>query len=230
VSVVFAGFVLGLVSSAHCALMCGPLMLVFRRHAGEARHLVVYHGARLLTYAALGATAGSLGRVVSLGGFAGALSVIVGVLLIGTAVGRLGLGAIGGAGPAGAVVARLLAFSRSALSAHPVAGSFVAGSLNAFVPCGLLYASLAASALAPTPFHAAGAMAAYGLGTCPPLVAIWWSAAAIGRVDGRRWRLVTPVVFAIAGLLLVGRGLIGHQHSDVPTSAAAGPAPIHQEH
>ena len=65
-----AAFLAGLVTSLHCVGMCGPLACVLLpvRHAsgqpGEDPQIVssVYHVARLIGYAALGALAGALGQ------------------------------------------------------------------------------------------------------------------------------------------------------------------------
>jgi sulfite exporter TauE/SafE len=60
-----AAFVAGLVTSLHCAAMCGPLACLLGPAKGERVDASTlhsaYHGARLLGYAALGAAAGGLG-------------------------------------------------------------------------------------------------------------------------------------------------------------------------
>ncbi len=62
-----AAFVAGLVTSLHCAGMCGPLACSLMPQRGEPAdaHTVssVYHLTRLAGYATLGALAGGLGRV-----------------------------------------------------------------------------------------------------------------------------------------------------------------------
>ncbi|MEN9811956.1 MAG: hypothetical protein RL479_642, partial [Verrucomicrobiota bacterium] len=60
-----AAFAAGLVTSLHCAGMCGPLacaLLPARAGAGSAQAVATaYHGARLAAYGLLGAVAGGLG-------------------------------------------------------------------------------------------------------------------------------------------------------------------------
>ena len=62
-----AAFVAGLVTSLHCAGMCGPLACTLMPLRGDKvdAHTVsaVYHLTRLASYAALGALVGGLGRV-----------------------------------------------------------------------------------------------------------------------------------------------------------------------
>ncbi|PAW77316.1 MAG: hypothetical protein B9S27_08305, partial [Opitutia bacterium Tous-C8FEB] len=59
-----AAFAAGLVTSLHCAGMCGPLacaLLPVRAGAGSAPAVATaYHGARLAAYGLLGAVAGGL--------------------------------------------------------------------------------------------------------------------------------------------------------------------------
>jgi hypothetical protein len=61
-----AAFIAGLVTSLHCAGMCGPLacsLLPVRGDRADAQTVsTVYHVARLAGYATLGAIAGGLGR------------------------------------------------------------------------------------------------------------------------------------------------------------------------
>lgn len=60
-------FVAGLVTSLHCAGMCGPLacalMPATRDDADPQLVSTVYHGTRLLSYGVLGALAGGVGRL-----------------------------------------------------------------------------------------------------------------------------------------------------------------------
>ena len=62
-----AAFVAGLVTSLHCAGMCGPLacsLMPVRGDRADAQTVsTVYHVSRLTAYATLGALAGGLGRV-----------------------------------------------------------------------------------------------------------------------------------------------------------------------
>lgn len=220
-----AGVVLGAVSSGHCVLMCGPLMLLWRQRTARASDLLLYHAARVSAYAALGALAGGVGRAVSFGGFAGAVSIAAGLALIAMALGGVGIGRGALGRHAGRHVGGWLVRSRAALAAHARLGALVSGGLNALIPCGMLYAALGVAAATGGPNTGAVTMGAYGLGTLPLLVATWWTAGPLGNVARRRWRLVAPLTLALTGLLLVSRGIVDHQHV---TSTAASTAGGHQ--
>ena len=61
-----AAFIAGLVTSLHCAGMCGPLacsLMPVRGDRSDAQTVsTVYHGSRLASYALVGAIAGGMGR------------------------------------------------------------------------------------------------------------------------------------------------------------------------
>src|SRR5450759_4675068 len=90
-------FLLGLVSSLHCVQMCGPIVLAFSlplKRSQALRAHVQYNAGRILTYAFLGALAGTaggalgmLGRLAGLASgarvFAGSAMILAGILMIG---------------------------------------------------------------------------------------------------------------------------------------------------
>ncbi len=66
---VTAAFMVGLASSPHCALMCGPLgcavLTAGRPQAETIPALAIYHALRLFSYMLVGALAGGIGTAVS---------------------------------------------------------------------------------------------------------------------------------------------------------------------
>ncbi len=82
-------------------------------------------------------------------------------------------------------------------------GEYLFGLTLGFLPCGFLYAALAAAAASGRPMLGAAAMAAFGLGTAPLLMVI----GVAGNAAGRQWnRVVTaaaPVLMALNAVLLL---------------------------
>jgi sulfite exporter TauE/SafE len=72
-----------------------------------------------------------------------------------------------------------------------------------FLPCGFLYAAIAAAAASARPAMGAAAMLAFGLGTAPSLMVI----GIVGNAAGRRWsRGITaaaPVLMVLNAILLL---------------------------
>ena len=86
-----AGFVLGLAGSVHCVFMCGPLVLASASPEGRRASmvaLVAHHGGRLIVYQALGIAAAGLGQAFSAAGLGRALSIVCGLTLVALALGR----------------------------------------------------------------------------------------------------------------------------------------------
>lgn len=206
-------FVAGLAGGAlHCVGMCGPFVLgqvmatadatppsgygEWRRLSGAA--LAPYHLGRATTYTLLGGIAGGATALfAATTGFAWLSSLflaIAALLLIAQAAGL----AVGRTTPWNAALSRLAApLSRTR---HP-AGRYGLGVLLGFLPCGLLYAALAAAAGTGSAAEGALAMTGFALGTVPALVAVGWG----GLIMRRRMRAAASWVSAP---LLVGNALL----------------------
>lgn len=210
-------FLTGLIGGfAHCGPMCGPFVLaqvaaapdapVLRRLSHGA--LLPYHFGRATTYVALGAIAATLGGSLASGDavrFAlAALLLLAGSVFVGQAIARMAPGA------RWISVERLS--TRWSASLARVAAWFVAdprpasrfalGVVLGFLPCGFLYAAIAAAATTQTPASGAIAMAGFALGTMPSLVLLGMG----GSLAAVRWRrparhLLTPL-FLLNGAVL----------------------------
>jgi sulfite exporter TauE/SafE len=214
-----AGFVLGLAGSVHCVFMCGPLVLAAagpgRRRAAIVS-LFAHHGGRLLVYQALGIAAAVLGRAFSAAGLGRALSIVCGLALVALALGRpsrLLPGVVSGAWMR--TLMRATAVISQLGTTRPLSIRFLTGVVNGLIPCGLTYAAAAAAATLGSVAAAAVFMAGFGAGTLPALLAVSLSAASLPSGLRSHLQRVAPVALALTGLLLVARGVAavdtGHQ-------------------
>lgn len=209
-----AAALLGVLGSAHCVAMCGPLILAVgiprERQGLGARvlHVSHYHAGRISTYALLGALAGAVGSVTMLGGLGRGVAVATGVALI---LAGIGPGFLRrwtpGNGPWMTAAARASAAARRWQVAHPSSGPFVAGLANGVLPCGMVYAALATALSTGSITGAAGVMAVFGLGTVPALAGLSLGAAQLSRGWQQRLSHVVPLALVLVGLMLVGRAL-----------------------
>lgn len=215
-------FLTGLVGGlAHCGPMCGPFVLaqtaaappgtpILGRLAGGL--LVPYHLGRLTTYAGLGAFAAAIGAAAAA---VAPLRLAVAALLLGAALlfaaqaaARLMPSAMTDLGrrwsePAAARwAARLALLSRPLLAEPTPPARFALGVVLGLLPCGFLYAALAAAAATRSPVAGAVAMAAFGLGTVPSLLSVGIGAAACAA----RWRQLARR--AVAPLFLFNAALL----------------------
>ena len=202
-------FLLGLAGSLHCVQMCGPLVLGFGLSSKASAH-VAYHAGRILTYSALGAAAGWLGSGMTLMGriagiqntasIVGGLLMVLAGLLVGGTVQRTGLVRIGSVSRLSKIAGRLLRL------ASPQA-KFATGLVMGFIPCGLIYGALMRSVATASPVSGAMEMAAFGVGTAGPLLALGIFSVTINRWIGLRGQGWAAVGVSMAGLALIWRGM-----------------------
>lgn len=169
-------------SLGHCIAMCGPLVstvLCTEQSAGGARPfaatLARYHAGRIASYALLGAGIGALGAIVPGGPSTVTWQALLAFLAAAT-LAWIGLGQLGwlpGARmPFAARISRTVAraFGRGVL-ARRAPREFGLGVANGFLPCGPVYTVAVAALVAGSAARGAFALAVFGLGTVPVLVA-----------------------------------------------------------
>ncbi len=176
-----AALVAGLVTSLHCAGMCGPLSCMFapgpRDRSDPQTVATAYHVSRVFGYTLLGAVAGGVGRVPAalLGdGFLRLLPwvLIVFFLTVAFRVDRWL--------PKPAFLGRLrLRLSSWLHGKSRVQVAAVMGAATPVLPCGPLYFLITLSALSGSALRGAEFMLAFGLGTVPLL---WIAQAGYGRL------------------------------------------------
>jgi sulfite exporter TauE/SafE len=204
-------FLLGLLGTAHCIGMCGPLVLVVAARSSRPLAHAAYHLGRIATYVSLGAVLGALAPGISgIAGLAGddparilakvqvGLSLFSAVLLLALGVERLGLVRL----PSIVDPTRIPGYSR--VRAGMVAGHagaiFLFGALMATLPCGLVWAAFARALGAGSAQAGAVLVFAFGLGTLPGLLLLGTGAARWARKRQR-------VIDLAAGVLVLAMAL-----------------------
>ncbi|MEZ0215710.1 MAG: sulfite exporter TauE/SafE family protein [Rariglobus sp.] len=195
-----AAFVAGLVTSLHCAGMCGPLACMMAPAKADKVDpftvATVYHGARLAGYTLLGVVVGGLGRLPFDWTGSSAVRVLPWVLVVFFVVVGLRLEKWL---PRFAVFTQLQWKLQGALRGRSrLRVAAVMGAATPLLPCGPLYFLIAMAAFTGSAVRGAEFMLAFGLGTVPLL---WLVQANYGRLKLR----LTPVTLARmqAGLALV---------------------------
>ncbi len=231
----------GLLGSVHCIGMCGALVAVasdgavgLKQRAGAQ---AVYQAGRLVSYAALGAAAGTLGRALDLAGQAAGLGQAA-AIVAGSSMALWGLLAmLRAAGvPARLPRWRLLPaplgrWLAGVQGRPPLARAALLGGASALLPCGFLYAFALAGAATGSALGGALVMAALWLGNLPALLGF---GLALGGVLGRVRRhlplLSAASIFALGVLTLSSRvnlpafALGAASAASATASAASGPA------
>ena len=170
-------FLLGIASGVHCVGMCGGFVAAFAgrrviaiQPAGARwQRLALFNAGRITSYCVAGAVAGLIGgQFTSLLGAQSALYVLANIMFIAIGLHLAGATSLSIVERLGAPLWRRL----QPLAARALkGGDYAAGLVWGWIPCGLVYGALAAAAFAGTAAGGALAMAAFGVGTLPWLMA-----------------------------------------------------------
>lgn len=215
----------GLASGVHCVGMCGGIVTAFDggrvipiREKIVWMNRIAFNLGRISTYSAAGAAAGSVGAAVFAAGVlpaqqtlqiaASGMLVLVGLYLAGAGRVLARFEALGLP-----LWRRLQPLAARLLPARTLPRAYAAGLAWGWLPCAMVYAALAAATFSGDAGRGALAMAAFGLGTLPFLLAAGWLAARL-----HAWRVAVGGVvlgFGTYGLAqagglgeAVGRGLL----------------------
>ena len=208
----WTAFIVGLVGSAHCAGMCGPIALAlplkndnwFTRVGGG----LVYNAGRIITYMLLGAIFGMLGKGLHMAGFQRWSSIIIGVLMIAFVVMPLMFKKMPSMNNVFAGYShRLIGSFRSLFHRGSHSSLFGIGLLNGILPCGLVYVAIAGALNTGSVTSGMLYMALFGAGTIPVMLGIPLA----GTMMGLKLRVfinkLSPYVIVLIGALILMRGL-----------------------
>lgn len=210
-SMLITALLLGVLGSAHCIGMCGPLALAIPspKHSfwARLRSTLAMNSGRILTYALIGAGFGMFGRGLQLAGLQQVVSISLGViillgLILPRAFAKLGVGS-----RMGTLVMRGQSIMARQMKRTSLQGLFFTGMLNGLLPCGLIY--LAAAGAIGYGGWANGAlfMLFFGLGTWPALIGLKLSGSYAGPKLRNTLRKLTPYAYFAMGVLFILRGL-----------------------
>jgi sulfite exporter TauE/SafE len=197
---------LGAGSGVHCVGMCGGIVsafsvVEFRSRSSVFPRQVLFNAGRISSYALAGAVAGTLGTAARALPLQHALHLLANVALVLVGLHLAGIGPLRHAERLAAPLWRRLQPLAARVSSR--GNPYLAGLVWGWLPCGMVYGALAVSAVSGSTWGGAAAMAAFGLGTLPWLLA---AGAAAARLRG--W-MARPAVRYAAGGGLVAFGLHG---------------------
>ena len=214
-----AAFIVGLLGSGHCLVMCGGVataleMAVAPGSVSRVASRVGYQSGRLLGYAAAGALAGGLGSGV-LNLLAPETALLIArwlqalmLILLGSYLSGLWRAPLATVERWGGRVWRAMSPLRSRLlPVRGVGGALRMGLLWGFLPCGLVYSALALSLGSGSAVAGALTMLAFGAGTLPAVVALSTLANRMTSSSASR------VLRRVAGVLIILSGIVMGLHA-----------------
>jgi len=206
-----SGLTAGLISTPHCAVMCGPLCAYACKRGRTTTALLAYQSGRMIAYALVGALAGAVGGSIASGLSGNWGSVVLAwilsltLLVAGITMWRRPRAADdievapapSARRPRRSLAARILAL----LPRHPL----LLGLMTVLLPCGALYAAIALAAATGSALAGGALMAGFALTSALLLLG---AGALASRLRGVRRGLGTrilAVALILGGLLLAYR-------------------------
>ena len=204
-------FAVGLVTSVHCAAMCGGLSL--SQSLSDTHSFVpsvLYNAGRVMLYTAAGFVLGLAGLLT--GGTAGAevsvilqagLKVIAGAFML-----IIGANMLNIFPSLRSLNIRLPKFisDRIMLARLGRTQPFIVGILNGFMPCGPLQSMWLVALASGSPVNGALSMLAFGAGTVPLMLGLGSAVSVLGRKFTDRVTASGAVVIAAMGLVMLSQG------------------------
>lgn len=223
-----AAFMVGLLGSTHCVGMCGGIVGALTMSLPETTrrstvkllpYLLSYNSGRLLSYSLAGLIVGLLSNTAGnffqigkfpVGGIVGGLFMVALGIYIGgwfqtmEPIERLG----------GFLWRRIEPFGRRFMPVKSLPQATALGFLWGWLPCGLVYSTLALAATSGDAVNSALLMLAFGIGTLPMLLAMGGFAEKLQRFTHNRWtRYVAGILLIAFGAMILGKAASGdHQH------------------
>jgi sulfite exporter TauE/SafE len=217
-------FVSGMLGSAHCLGMCGPLALSLGSTAsdwsGALLKQIAYTAGRVFTYGVLGSASGFCGaRIVetlpTLVNIPASLAIVAGLMLIVQGLKATGLFRRQGVGSAPCLAGGILSHF---LRLQSAGAAFLAGLFTGFLPCGLLYGMLALAMSTHSLAWGGLTMIVFGLGTAPGMIAIGTSGRLVSLAARRRLLAAAAWCLVLTGVVSTVRGVSFVTVADKPAA------------
>lgn len=209
---VWAAISLGLISSLHCAGMCGPIAFALpldrSSWLSKTTGALIYNLGRILTYATLGGLFGLLGKAFFTAGLQRGISIGVGIFFLlsviipiitkqGFFLEKWGYQFIG----------RFKGVFASQFKKRNGFSLLVIGVINGLLPCGMVYLGLAAAVSTGNWADGFLFMVFFGLGTLP----LMYAASVVGDLLSlnvrSKMRKAVPYLIGVMGVLFILRGM-----------------------
>jgi sulfite exporter TauE/SafE len=210
---IVTALIMGLAGSLHCLGMCSPLaMAVTNMNSKALLHRTMYNAGRILTYSLLGALVSSLGYILPLLKFQNLISIILGMLLLIAGLGLLRINVPFLSRAAGSLTMVIKTLFASFLKKKTLGSVFVLGTLNGFLPCGLILIALSFCVTLKTAGEGMLFMLFFGIGTLPAMLGATGFLPFLFKRLKLNMLYLTRGMLITSGLLLIARVYIVSLH------------------
>ena len=213
-----AMFVAGLIGGlSHCTGMCSPFSIALATrnyqkiepsklnewNRAKASLVLPYHAGRISTYAFLGGVSAYISSMVSHQdwfGYARMAMIVVACLFFISAA--LSSGYLNKFIKLPYSTEFFTKLSKKYFGRTDFSSTYTLGVLLGFIPCGLVYGALMVAASTAKPLFAAGAVAAFGLGTVLPLFAATYGAGFFLKRFRNHFKKIAPAMMGLNSVLI----------------------------
>ncbi len=202
---------LGFAGSFHCVGMCGPIAMSIPRSSSRffvlTSHAFIYNSGRILVYAALGLIFGLLGTQITIAGFQGWISILLGVGIVSAVIVNRFFKSRPKPISLEKFNQRVSKYYGLLLRKESLPALFGMGVLNGLLPCAFVYSGLAVAVLTESPSHSMMYMALFGLGTFPAMYFMYLAPSILSLDLRNSIRKLVPYLAFSLGLFLIARGI-----------------------
>lgn len=203
---------LGFLGSFHCVGMCGPIAMSIPRKNSSflwlSSYAIVYNSGRILTYSLFGLFFGFLGTQVTISGFQGTLSIILGIGVMGGVISNHFLKRKNATPLLKKATHYITMYYGILFRKNSSFANFGMGILNGLLPCAFVYSGLAAAVLTNSPSHSMLYMTLFGIGTFPAMFFMYLTPSIVSLDLRQMMRNFVPYFAFFLGIFLALRGLI----------------------
>ncbi len=208
----WTALLLGFAGSFHCVGMCGPIAMAIPKASssffGLTVRSVIYNSGRVLVYALFGLFFGLLGTQITIAGFQGWISILLG----GTIVATVLLNKYYRKTPKPFLFERLThsvsTYYGILIRKKSVLALFGMGVLNGLLPCAFVYSGLAVATLTESATHSTIYMTLFGIGTFPAMYFMHLAPTILSLDLRNSIRKFIPYMAFSLGLFLMVRGAV----------------------
>jgi hypothetical protein len=201
----------GLITSFHCAGMCGPIALALPLKSdsriSKLLGSLLYGFGKALTYAVIGLMLGAFGQGLALGGIQRWISIVMGAVIMLSVFFPGLLKNPLTSEKTDSVTGKIRIRLGYLFSKRTYFALFLIGLLNGFLPCGPIYAAAGGALATGNLITGSLFMFAFGIGTIPMLSAISIIGNRIGTEIRKKMARLVPVTIVVLGMLFIMRGM-----------------------
>jgi uncharacterized protein len=199
------GLIFGMLSTLHCAGMCGPLALMLPQKVkqNKMQFAVLYQLGRVLTYIGIGSLVFVIGVSFNVFKMQQNLSLILGIWMVLFAV----FSFLKIKTPMNLPFKKILSKTNQFLLKGNQASAFVLGVVNGLLPCGAIYIAALYCVSFSNWLDVASYMFLFGIGTLPVFIGAWLFFGKKLSLSVTRFQWMYRALPILVGILMILRGL-----------------------